>query len=75
MVLQISVKDDKAELFLQLIEELKSSMIDKFDIISKDGAVISDEIWDEQELLKRSHELKTNTLKPLSRQEVFDGIC
>jgi len=75
MVLQISVKDDKAELFLKLIEELKSSMIDRFDIVSKDGTIISDEILDEQELLKRSHELKANMIKPLSRQEVFDGIC
>ena len=75
MVLQISVKDNKAELFLKLIEELKSSMIDRFDIVSKDGTIISDEILDEQELLKRSHELKANMIKPLSRQEVFDGIC
>ena len=75
MVLQISVKDNKAELFLQLIEELKSSMIDRFDIVSKDGTIISDEILDEQELLKRSHELKVNMIRPLSRQEVFDGIC
>jgi len=75
MVLQISVKDDKAELFLQLVEELKSSMIDRFDIVSKDGTIISDEILNEQELLKRSGEIKTNIVKPLSRQEVFDGIC
>jgi len=75
MLLQISVKDDKAELFLQLIEELKSSMIDRFDIVSKDGTIISDEILDTQELLKRSHELKKNIVTPLSRKEVFDGIC
>ena len=75
MILQISVKDDKAELFLQLVEELKSSMIDRFDIVSKDGTIISDEILNEHELLKRSQELKTNMVKTLSRQEVFDGIC
>ncbi len=75
MLLQISVKDDKAELFLQLIEELKSSMIDRFDIVSKDGTIISGDIFDEQELLNRSNELKQNKVKPLSREEVFDGIC
>jgi len=40
MLSQISVKDDKSELFLQPIEELKN-----------------------------------NRIKPLSRKEVFDGIC
>ena len=72
MLLQISVKDDKAELFLQLVEELKNTMIDRFDIVSDDGTIIS---FDEQELLNRSNELKHNKVKPLSRQEVFDGIC
>ena len=75
MLLQISVKDEKAELFLQLIEELKSSMIDRFDIVSKDGTVISGDMFDEKELLNRSNELKQNRVKPLSREEVFDGIC
>jgi len=75
MLLQISVKDDKAELFLQLVEELKSSMIDRFDIVSKDGTIISDDYFDEKELLNRSNELKQNKVKPLSRQEVFNGIC
>ncbi len=72
MILKISVKDDKAELFLQLIEELKSSMIDSFDIISSDNA---NDFFDEKELLKRSNELKQNKIKPLSKKEVFDGIC
>jgi len=75
MLLQISVKDDKAELFLQLVEELKSSMIDRFDIVSKDGTIISDDYFGEKELLNRSNELKQNKVKPLSRQEVFNGIC
>ncbi len=75
MLLQISVKDDKAELFLQLVEELKSSMIDRFDIVSKDGTIISGDLFDEQELLNRSNELKQNKVNPLSREEVFDGIC
>ncbi len=74
MLLQISVKDDKAELFLQLVEELKSSMIDRFDIVSTDGTIISGDLFDEKELLNRSNELKQNKIKPLSRDEVFDGI-
>ena len=75
MLFQIFVKDDKAELFLQLIEELKSGMIDKFDIVSKDGTIISNELFDERELLNRSNELKQNKVKALSREEVFNGIC
>ena len=75
MLLQISVKDEKAELFLQLIEELKSSMIDRFDIISKNNTIVIDNYFDEEELLNRSDELKQNNVKPLSREEVFDGIC
>ena len=75
MLLQISVKDEKAELFLQIIEELKSSMIDRFDIILKNDTIITDNYFDEEELLNRSDELKQNKVKPLSREEVFDGIC
>jgi len=75
MLLQISVKDDKAELFLQLIEELKNSMIDRFDIVSDDGTIFSNESLEEQELLTRSNELKHHKVKALSREEVFDGIC
>ena len=75
MLLQISVKDDKAELFLQLVEELKNSMIDRFDIVSDDGTIISSDVFDTQELLNRSNELKHNKVKALSRKEVFDGIC
>ena len=69
MLLQISVKDDKAELFLQLMQELKSSMVDRFDILS------SDVFFDEKELLERVEEVKKNKTKVLSREEVFDGIC
>ena len=75
MVLQISVKEDKAELFLQLIQELKNSMIEKFHIISNDEKTIQDNFFDEVELLNRINDIKNNNLKPLSRQEVFDGIC
>ena len=32
-------------------------------------------IFDEAELLNRVNDIKNNTLKPLSRKEVFDGIC
>ncbi len=69
MVLQISIKDEKAKLFLELIEELKNSMVERYQIIS------NDEFIDEQELLNRSNEIKNKTLKPISRKEVFDGLC
>jgi len=58
---------------LQLIEELKSSMIDSFDIVSSDGTIVLDDLFDERELLERSNELKQNKVKLLSRREVFDG--
>jgi len=69
MVLQISVKDEKAELFLQLIEELKSNMVEKFQILSSEGD------FEEEELISRVNDVKYNKLKPLTREEVFDGIC
>ena len=69
MVLQISVKDEKAKLFLELIEALKSSMVDKYQIISDDT------LFDEKELLKRSDEIKNKKIKAISRKEVFDGLC
>jgi len=79
MVLQISVKEDKAELFLQLIQELKNSMIEKFHIISNDSKsdekTVQGNFFDEAELLNRINDIKNNNLKPLSRQEAFDGIC
>jgi len=57
MVLQISVKEDKAKLFLQLIQELKNSMIEKFHIVSNDsksdGKTVQDNFFDEAELLNR----------------------
>jgi len=69
MVLQISVKDEKAELFLQLVEALKSNMIEKFQILSSEGD------FDEEELINRVNDVKYNKLKTLTREEVFDGIC
>jgi hypothetical protein len=75
MVLQISVKEDKAELFLQLIQELTNSMIEKFHIISPDEKTVQDNFFDEVELLNRINDIKHNSVQPLSRQEVFDGIC
>ncbi|HHB94904.1 MAG TPA: hypothetical protein ENK88_07140 [Campylobacterales bacterium] len=69
MVLQISVRDDKSELFLQLIEELKNTMIEKFHIVSTNN-----HDFDEIELLNRINDIKYNNLKPLSREEVFDDI-
>ena len=52
------------------MEELKASMIDKLQIISPE-----DSIYDEVELLQRMDEIENNVVKPLSREEVFDGIC
>jgi len=75
MVLQISVRDDKSELFLQLIEELKNTMIEKFHIISTNNSLDKNHDFDEIELLNRINDIKYNKIKPLSREEVFDGIC
>ena len=69
MTVQISIKDEKAKLFLELLEELKNSMIEKYQIIS------NDEFFDEEELLNRSNEIKNETIKPISKEEVFDGLC
>jgi len=41
----------------------------------KDDAIISDDFFNEKELLQRSDELNYNRVKSLSREEVFDGIC
>ncbi|SFV65701.1 hypothetical protein MNB_SV-13-1767 [hydrothermal vent metagenome] len=70
MILQISVKDEKSELFLALIQELKNSMIEKIQIISP-----KEDFFDEKELSTRVDEIKNKKIKPLSREEVFDGIC
>jgi len=75
MVFQISVRDDKSELFLQLIEELKNTMIEKFHIISSNTNLDENYNFDEIELLNRINDIKYNKLKPLSREETFDGIC
>ena len=75
MVFQISVRDDKSELFLQLIEELKNTMIEKFHIISSNTNLDENHNFDEIELLNRINDIKYNKLKPLSREETFDGIC
>jgi len=70
MVLQISVKDEKAKLFLDFLDELKNTMVDKYQIISN-----NDNFFDEEELLKRSNEIKNNQVKAISKEEVFDGLC
>jgi len=75
MVFQISVRDDKSELFLQLIEELKNTMIEKFHIISSNTNLDENHNFDEIELLNRINDIKYNKLKPLSREETFNGIC
>ena len=43
MQLQISIKDDKAELFLQILEEFKSDMIEKYHIIKSNYKVEDEE--------------------------------
>ena len=63
MTLQISVKDDKAELFLQLLGELKNGMVDTANAL------------DEVELMDRVEDVRLHRVTPLSRKEVFDGIC
>ena len=77
MVLQISVKDEKAELFLQLIQELKNNMVEKFHIVScsNNQKQKFESFFDEKELLNRIDDIKQNRVKTLSRKEVFDGIC
>jgi len=77
MVLEISVKDEKAELFLQLIQELTNSMVEKFHIVSCDNKqkLKFEAFFDENEILNRIREVKENRVKTLSREEVFDGIC
>ena len=74
MTLQISVKDDKAELFLQLLGELKNGMVDTFKILSPD-AVDTADAFDEVELMDRVEDVRFHRVTPLSREEVFDGIC
>ncbi len=74
MTLQISVKDDKAELFLQLLGELKNGMIDTFKILSPDAVGTAD-TFDEVELMDRVEDVHLHRVTPLSREEVFDGIC
>lgn len=41
MEVQISIKEDKAELFLQILKEFKNDMVEKFKII--DPQYVSDE--------------------------------
>jgi len=70
MTLQVSVKDEKAELFLQLLSELKNGMIDTFKILSPDVA----DTFDETELMDRVEDVRFHRVTPLSREEVFDGL-
>ncbi len=41
MEVQISIKEDKAELFLQILKEFKNDMVEKFQII--DSKYVSEE--------------------------------
>ena len=65
MVVEVSVKDEKSELFLALLDELKTSMVENF--------TISDKF--EKELEKRVDEIKKEKVKTLTKDEVFDGLC
>jgi len=74
MVMEISVRDDKAELFLQLVQELKSSVIERFQIISPSSKLDEESFFDETELESRIEDIKKDRVKSISREEVFDGI-
>jgi len=65
MIVEVSVKDEKSELFLALLDELKNTVIENFKITDRF----------EKELEKRVKDIKDNTVKTLSKEEVFDGLC
>jgi hypothetical protein len=74
MTLEVSIRDEKAELFLELITELKSSMVEQFRVIAP--SVESDKAgtWDEAELVRRIHDVREGKITPLTREEVFDSV-
>lgn len=57
MELQISIKDDKAELFLQILKEFKSDMIEKFTILNHDNnsGFVTEQEQKEIEMLFNEH--------------------
>ena len=67
MVLRVDINDEKSELFLALLKELKDSVIKKYEIIE-------DNFFDKKELLNRIEDVENNRVKPLSKEEVFNGL-
>jgi len=58
MEIQISVKEDKSELFLQIIKEFKDDMIEKFKILDSDYVSDSEQQDIENILATRSSQDK-----------------
>lgn len=58
MQLQISIRDDKAELFLQILQEFKSDMIEKYHIIKTNYADDNEQKEIEDIMNKRTDEDK-----------------
>ena len=52
MLMEISIRDDKAELFLQLIEELRHTVVERSQVVSQKHDE-GDFAWNESELLHR----------------------
>ena len=67
MVLRVDINDEKSELFLALLKELKDNVIKKYEIIE-------DNFFDKKELLNRIEDLENNRVKPLSKEEVFNDL-
>jgi hypothetical protein len=58
MQLQISVNDDKAELFLQILKEFKSDMVEKYHIVKSNCIDDKEQIDIENMLNNRTEEDK-----------------
>lgn len=65
MEVQISVKEDKAELFLQIIKEFKDDMIEKFQIL--DNNYVSD---DEQKDIENILNSRTSEDKEIGSSKI-----
>jgi len=58
MQLQLSIKEDKAELFLQILKEFKGSMVEKIKILDNDDVSDAENEEIEEILNSRSTEEK-----------------
>ena len=67
MVLRVDINDEKSELFLALLKELKDGVIKKYEIIE-------DNFFDKEELLNRVEDIEKNRVKTLSKEEVFNDL-